>query len=70
MAAYKLYAFVLYGVFAGIAGSVLGHVIGYAQQESFKFDFSLLFVAIVLLGGLRSRSGVAVSHLSEPLFAR
>ena len=58
---YKIYAFVLYGAFAGAAGSVLGHVIGFAQQETFTFDFSLIFVVIVLIGGLRSRSGVALS---------
>ena len=58
---YKIYAFVLYGAFAGAAGSVLGHVIGFAQQESFTFDFSLIFVVIVLIGGLRSRPGVALA---------
>jgi ABC-type branched-subunit amino acid transport system ATPase component/ABC-type branched-subunit amino acid transport system permease subunit len=58
---YKIYAFVLYGAFAGAAGSVLGHVIGFAQQESFTFDFSLIFVVIVLIGGLRSRPGIALS---------
>jgi len=58
---YKIYAFVLYGAFAGAAGSVLGHVIGFAQQETFTFDFSLIFVVVVLIGGLRSRPGVALS---------
>jgi branched-chain amino acid transport system permease protein len=58
---YKLYAFVLYGAIAGAAGSLLGHVIGFAQQETFTFDFSLFFVVIVLIGGLRSRPGVALA---------
>ena len=61
VARYKLYAFVLYGALSAVAGSVLGHVIGYAQQESFTFDVSLLFVVIVLLGGARSRPGVALA---------
>ena len=61
VARYKLYAFVLYGVLSAVAGAVLGTVIGFAQQESFTFDVSLLFVAIVLLGGARSRGGVAAA---------
>jgi ABC-type branched-subunit amino acid transport system ATPase component/ABC-type branched-subunit amino acid transport system permease subunit len=61
VARYKLYAFVLYGALSAVAGAVLGTVIGFAQQESFTFDVSLLFVAIVLLGGARSRAGVAVA---------
>ena len=59
--AYKLYAFALYGALSAIAGSVFGHVVGFAQQESFAFDLSLLFVVIVLIGGLRSRPGVAAA---------
>ena len=58
---YKLYAFALYGALSAIAGSVFGHVVGFAQQESFTFDLSLLFVVIVLIGGLRSRPGVAMA---------
>ena len=58
---YKLYAFALYGALSAIAGSVFGHVVGFAQQESFTFDLSLLFVVIVLIGGLRSRPGVATA---------
>ena len=61
VARYKLYAFVLYGALSAIAGSVLGHVIGFAQTESFSFDLSLLFVVIVVLGGIASRPGVAMA---------
>ena len=61
VARYKLYAFIVYGAMSAVAGSVLGHVIGFAQQESFTFDVSLLFVVVVLLGGARSRSGVALA---------
>ncbi|MHB8463880.1 MAG: branched-chain amino acid ABC transporter ATP-binding protein/permease [Acidimicrobiales bacterium] len=59
VAGYKLYAFALYGALSAIAGSVLGHVIGFAQTETFSFELSLLFVVIVVLGGLASRPGVA-----------
>jgi branched-chain amino acid transport system ATP-binding protein/branched-chain amino acid transport system permease protein len=59
VAGYKLYAFALYGALSAIAGSALGHVIGFAQTETFTFDLSLLFVVIVVLGGLASRPGVA-----------
>jgi ABC-type branched-subunit amino acid transport system ATPase component/ABC-type branched-subunit amino acid transport system permease subunit len=58
---YKTFAFGLYGALSGAAGAVLGHVIGLAQQETFTFDVSLLFVVIVLVGGLSSRPGVALA---------
>jgi sulfate-transporting ATPase len=61
VAGYKLYAFALYGAVAAAAGSVLGHVVGFAQQETFRFDLSLLFIVIVLIGGIRSRLGVALA---------
>lgn len=59
--AYKLCAFVLYGALSAAAGSLLGHVIGFAQQEMFTFESSLIFVVIVVLGGTRSRTAVAIA---------
>jgi ABC-type branched-subunit amino acid transport system ATPase component/ABC-type branched-subunit amino acid transport system permease subunit len=56
----KLQAFVLYGALTAVAGVGLVTVIGFAQIEVFPFDLSLLFVVIVVAGGLGSRSGVAV----------
>jgi ABC-type branched-subunit amino acid transport system ATPase component/ABC-type branched-subunit amino acid transport system permease subunit len=61
VARYKLLAFVLYGSLSAVAGAVLGHVIGFAQTETFTFDLSLLFVVVVVLGGLASRPGVALA---------
>ena len=61
VARYKLYAFVLYGALSAVAGTALGHVTGFAQQETFTFDLSLLFVALVVVGGLGARGGVALA---------
>ena len=61
VAFYKIYAFVLYGALSGVAGSILGHVVGFAQVETFTFDLSMLFVVIVVIGGLGSRPGVATA---------
>jgi len=58
---YKLLAFALYGALSAAGGSILGHVNGFAQQETFVFDFSLFFVVIVLVGGARSRTGAAAA---------
>jgi len=58
---YKLLAFVLSGAFAGVAGAMYGHLIQFANSESFPFDRSLLLVVIVVIGGLGSRVGVLIS---------
>jgi branched-chain amino acid transport system permease protein len=61
VARYKLLAFVLSGAFAGVAGSMYGHLIQFANSETFPFDRSLLLVVIVVIGGLGSRTGVLIS---------
>lgn len=58
VAGYKLLAFTLSGALAALAGSLFGHLVGFVQSESFEFDLSMLFVVMVVVGGLGSRWGV------------
>jgi len=56
---YKLTAFVLSGAFAGIAGALYGHAIGFVNNETFNLQLSLLLVIIAVVGGLGRRPYVA-----------
>ncbi len=57
----KLVAFVLSGVLAGVAGAAYGHLVLFVNSSTFPLQFSLSLVAWVIIGGLGSRVGVAVS---------
>jgi branched-chain amino acid transport system permease protein len=57
----KLLAFTVSGAYAGAAGALYGHLYQFANASSFRFDTSLLLVAIVVIGGLGSRVGVIVA---------
>ena len=48
---YSLYAFVIGGVFSGIAGCLYAHYIGFVDQEIFAFSWSSIAVIAVVLGG-------------------
>jgi branched-chain amino acid transport system permease protein len=67
VAAYKILAFVVSGALAAMAGAFYGHLIGFVNSESFAFksqpNFSLLLVVIIVIGGLGSRTGVALAAL-------
>ena len=65
---YKLLAFSLSGAMAGIAGVMFGHLSGTVNAESFTYDRSLLLVIIVVIGGLGSRTGVAVASAFYVVF--
>jgi branched-chain amino acid transport system permease protein len=58
---YKLLAFAISGALAGVAGVMYGHLYGNVNSEVFNYQRSLLLVIIVVLGGLGSRTGVAVA---------
>lgn len=67
---YKLLAFTLYGGLTAVGGSVFGHVGAFAQPETFIFSFSLFFVVVVLVGGLRYRTGAAAAGFLFGAFPR
>src|SRR5229473_3190817 len=61
LARWKVLAFTLGNVLAGIAGAAYGHVLGFIAPNNFTFGDSLVLVSIVLLGGIGNSWGVAVA---------
>ena len=60
---YKVKAFVLSSFFAGIAGGLFAHFIGYLNPSSFTFIKSFEAIIIVVLGGMGSISGAIVAAI-------
>ena len=56
---YKLLAFIISGTFAGLAGALFGHMLGYVSSENeFNLVLALTFVLMTVVGGLGNRVGV------------
>lgn len=58
---WKITAFLLGNFLIGIAGALYGMVIGFIAPTSFTFADSLIFVSIVLLGGIGNMWGLVVA---------
>jgi len=58
---YKVIAFVVGAFFAGIAGSLFAHYVGFLTPEGFNFFKSVEVVVIVVLGGMGSTAGVVLT---------
>ncbi|MFC7298919.1 branched-chain amino acid ABC transporter permease [Herminiimonas aquatilis] len=58
IARWKVIAFTMGNLFAGVAGSVYGMMIGFVAPNNFTFSDSLLLVSIVILGGLGNPVGL------------
>jgi len=58
---YKVTAFVVGSFFAGLAGGLYAHLIGYITPEGFSFLKSVDVVVMVILGGMGSTVGVTVA---------
>ena len=54
---YKTIAFAISGLYAGVAGSLLGLVLGYVSHESFGLNESVYHIAIMIIGGTATLSG-------------
>jgi ABC-type branched-subunit amino acid transport system ATPase component/ABC-type branched-subunit amino acid transport system permease subunit len=61
VARYKLLAFIISGALTGAAGALYGTAIGFVNSETFPFTLSLTLVIMVVVGGLGSRTGAAIS---------
>jgi len=59
----KLEATIIGAIFAGIAGSIYAHYIGFICPESFTFNLSVIFVGINIIGGLGSIEGVVLGSI-------
>ncbi len=60
---YKTLAFVMGACFAGAAGSLYAHYIGYIHPDAFTQAESIMVVTIMAVGGVRSFLGITVSAL-------
>ncbi|MDQ3953064.1 MAG: branched-chain amino acid ABC transporter permease, partial [Actinomycetota bacterium] len=66
---YKAFAFILSGAFAGLAGSLFAHRVGVVVANNFKFENALLWVLMVVVGGLGRRTGVVIASAFFALFS-
>jgi branched-chain amino acid transport system permease protein len=57
LARYRILAFVLSACFAGIAGSLYAHVVGFISPSDFNSWMSLVFLCMVFVGGVGSIPG-------------
>jgi len=58
---WKVTAFLLGNFMIGVAGTLQGMVIGFVQPNNYTFADSLIFVSILLLGGIGNPWGVVVA---------
>jgi ABC-type branched-subunit amino acid transport system permease subunit len=61
LARWKITAFTLGNFLAGVAGAMLGTMLGFIAPANFTFADSLIMVSIVLLGGIGNPWGVVVA---------
>jgi len=54
---YKLLAFFIGCFFAGVAGSLFAHWVGFMNAENFTIADSILFVGMIIIGGLGTTLG-------------
>lgn len=69
---YKMLAFFIGCFFAGIAGSLLAHWIGFLNAEQFSLTESILYIGMLIIGGLGTALGpifgvVAIRLLQQVL---
>jgi branched-chain amino acid transport system permease protein len=57
---YKVYAFGIYGFYAAFAGSMYVHLVGYISPETVAQPQSVIFMIMILLGGICSNWGPVV----------
>lgn len=58
---YKMMAFVIGAFFAGLAGGLYSHYMGYIQPTSFDFVKSIDYLTFVVFGGMGSLSGSVIA---------
>jgi len=59
----KVTAFVLGSAFAGAAGALYGHALGFVSPPNFSMDVSFIILTMVVLGGTGSITGSVVAGL-------
>lgn len=69
---YKVMAFALSAFYTGLAGAAYAHLIGFISPESFMFEQSVIFLTMLLFGGMGNFWGpivgaVVLTGISESL---
>lgn len=54
---YKTLAFAVSAFYAGVGGSLMGHLIGYISPEGFNLLLSIYFLSMIVTGGMASILG-------------
>ncbi len=65
--AYKLLAFFIGCVFAGVAGALLVHYVAFASVDQFPFMNSVWYLGMLIVGGMGSTTGVIFGVVSLKL---
>jgi branched-chain amino acid transport system permease protein len=65
--AYKLLAFFIGCVFAGVAGSLLVHYVAFASVDQFPFMNSVWYLGMLIVGGMGSTVGAILGAVSLKL---
>lgn len=71
--AFKVQAFLIAGALAGLAGAVYASYIGFVSPEQFTIELSILFLAMIIVGGVGTIRGAiagAVLLLAVPEILR
>ncbi len=55
-----LFAFIVSGVFAGLAGALIAANETFVSPDTWDFNLALVFVIMTVVGGLRSRAGLVI----------
>lgn len=58
---YKVFAFAISAIFAGIAGGMYAHQLGIINAKQFDYNFSINILVMVVLGGMGSFTGATIS---------
>lgn len=59
----KVRVFTISAVFAGVAGSLYAHTVGFVSPSTFSLHLSVILVAMAVLGGTRSLAGPAAGAI-------
>ena len=60
---YKMMAFIIGAFFAGLAGALYAHYMGYIQPSTFNFVKSIDYLTYVVFGGMGSLSGSIIATI-------
>jgi branched-chain amino acid transport system permease protein len=60
---YKLLIFSISSAFAGLAGAFYAHHISFISPQNFSFDQSILYLSMIILGGMGSIPGSIIGAL-------